>query len=680
MGILEHAQRSDISNIDTLEIPRIRLTLPDISNITRIDTLETPRRQPTLPGGSNIAEIDTSEIHSVQPTSQAPNRLRLPRFLDATCVLLPLLALFLWAISLQHVSVYAMNDLGLISVLSPKVIVALVILTISFVLTLQQPHMRVPVLALHMVLVIIILYGIQNIIEEAPRFAVVYRHAGYTEYIMRTGSVNPNLDAYFSWPGFFVLSAFVTRVAGYQSILSYAGWAPVFYNLIYFGPMYMIFTSTTTNKRLIWLGLWFFYLTNWVGQDYFSPQGLNFFLYLVIIAILLKWFKVPPKTEPLEQRQRWQSSGFLSRVVPRFLDWLRASDPFFVTLPAWQRRGLLASLILIFGLVVFSHPLTPFFVLVSVTALVVFRRCRPSWLPILMAIMTGAWIFFMAQTFLVGHLNLVIGNFGDFGSNVSSSVTARAEVGDPQHQLVALLRIIMTGFIWSFAFLGGVRRLRKVHQGITFALPAVAPILLIVAQNYGGEMSLRIYLFTLPLIVFFAAALFYSKYTLVMRKTSPWMTIAIIVTNLVLLGGFFFTRYGNERVDYITHAEFHSVRYLYSIAPPNSLLIQGWGDTPWEYKDYEKYTLASLSNLPDIVINTNVGELVQFIESQGNPHTYLIFTRGQKAQAHAYSGMPNGTLDRLEAAMLKSEEFKLIYSNPDAQIFIFLGSTKGGGS
>jgi len=209
-----------------------------------------------------------------------------------------------------------MNDLGLISVLSPKVIVALVILTISFVLTLQQPHMRVPVLALHMVLVIIILYGIQNIIEEAPRFAVVYRHAGYTEYIMRTGSVNPNLDAYFSWPGFFVLSAFVTRVAGYQSILSYAGWAPVFYNLIYFGPMYMIFTSTTTNKRLIWLGLWFFYLTNWVGQDYFSPQGLNFFLYLVIIAILLKWFKVPPKTEPLEQRQRWQSSGFLSRVVP----------------------------------------------------------------------------------------------------------------------------------------------------------------------------------------------------------------------------------------------------------------------------------------------------------------------------------------------------------------------------
>ena len=44
-----------------------------------------------------------------------------------------------------------------------------------------------------------------------------------------------------------------------------------------------------------------------------------------------------------------------------------------------------------------SHPLTPFFVLLSVAALVVLRRCRPFWLPILMAIMTGAWIFLMAQ-------------------------------------------------------------------------------------------------------------------------------------------------------------------------------------------------------------------------------------------------------------------------------------------
>ncbi len=632
----------------------------------------------------NISLLDTLEVGNIRPNLQVPKRpipFKLPKPLDAIYVLLPLFAFFLWAVSLQHLPVQNLNGLGLISGLSPRIIAALVILMISFGLALQQPQMRVSVLALHLIFVIIILYGTENLIEEAPRFAVVYRHAGYAEYIMRTGTADPNLDTYFSWPGFFVLSAFVTQVAGYQSILSYAGWAPVFNNLIYVGPMYMIFTSFTTDKRLIWLGLWFFYLTNWIGQDYFSPQGLNFFLYLVIIAILLKWFKIPPKALPLVPWQRGQSRVRFPQLVSSFFDWLEAPDPFFMTLQPWQRRGLLASLLLVYGLVVFSHPLTPFFVLPTVAALVVLRRCRPFWLPIVMAIMTGAWIFFMAQPFLVGHLSLVIGSFGDVSTNVSSNVTSRAAQGSPQHQFIALLRIIMTVFLWGLAFLGGVRRLRKVHQGTTYVLLAVAPFALIVAQNYGGEMFLRIYLFALPLMAFFAASLFYSKHTLVTRKTSLWMTVAIIAMNLVLLSGFFFTRYGNEGVDYITYAEFDGVQHLYSIAPPHSILIEAWDDSPWQYKDYEKYTSESLYDaLPDAVIHANVGEVVRYIESQGNPHAYLIITRGQKAYGATYDGLPDSTMDRLEDAMLKSGDFKLIYRNPDAQILLFLGSTKGGGS
>ena len=137
---------------------------------------------------------------------------------------------------------------------------------------------------------------------------------------------------------------------------------------------------------------------------------------------------------------------------------------------------------------------------------------------------------------------------------------ARATQGNPQHQFIALLRIIMSAFIWGLAFLGAIRRLRKGYKGTTYVLLAVAPFALIVAQNYGGEMFLRIFLFTLPLMAFFAAALFYSKHTLVIRKTSPWMTVAIIAMSLVLLGGFFFTRYGNEGVDYITYAEFDGVQ------------------------------------------------------------------------------------------------------------------------
>src|SRR5215813_693656 len=165
-----------------------------------------------------------------------------------------------------------------------------------------------------------------------PRFSIVYRHAGYTEYIMRTGGVDPALDAYFSWPGFFSLNALITKLAGYPDVLNYAMWAPVFYNVFYFGPLYMLFTSFTNNKRIVYLAIWFFYLTNWIGQDYFSPQGLNFFLYLVIIAILVKWFKVPPERERRPLGPRWRKIPFLARIYP----WLTAPDPLTESLRSWQ--------------------------------------------------------------------------------------------------------------------------------------------------------------------------------------------------------------------------------------------------------------------------------------------------------------------------------------------------------
>ncbi len=179
-----------------------------------------------------------------------------------------------------------MTDLGLISVLPMGTIIPLFLLTASFCLTMWQKKKRVPVILLHILILIFMLYGITALIETVPRFDVVYRHAGYTEYIMRHGSVDPGLDAYFDWAGFFIFSAFLTKIAGYSTVLSYAAWSPFFLNLIYFFPLYIIFTSATTDKRIIWFATWFFYLTNWIGQDYFSPQGLNFFFYLVVIAIL----------------------------------------------------------------------------------------------------------------------------------------------------------------------------------------------------------------------------------------------------------------------------------------------------------------------------------------------------------------------------------------------------------
>lgn len=45
--------------------------------------------------------------------------------------------------------------------------------------------------------------------------------------------------------------------------------------------------------RAKWTGIWFFALCGWVGQDYFSPQGFTYLLYLMFVATLLVWFRAP---------------------------------------------------------------------------------------------------------------------------------------------------------------------------------------------------------------------------------------------------------------------------------------------------------------------------------------------------------------------------------------------------
>ncbi len=584
----------------------------------------------------------------------------MPKAQNLVFVLLPLSAFLLWFISLREVDIRRMNDLGLISVLPPLTIIALILLSVSFCLTLRQPQKRVPVLLLHLVLLIFMLYGVTTLVEEAPRFSVLYRHEGYTEYILRTGTIDPNLDAYFNWPGFFILSAFVTHIAGYQDIFGFGLWAPVFFNLIYLGPLYMIFNSATTDKRIVWLGLWFFYVTNWIGQDYFSPQGLNFFLYLVIIAILLRWFKVIPPAQSLVQEPHGQHLGRMQSFVHRFFKWLRAPDTL--------RAALLAILITLFAFVVFSHPLTPFFVLSSVTALVVFRRCAPFWLPILMAVMTGAWIILMTQAFLAGHYSWLTGGFGNIFSAFSANVSDRVG-GSPEHIFIAKIRLVMTFFIWGLAIVGAIRRFHNGHSDVSFVLLALAPFPLLVAQPYGGEMLLRIYLFSLPPMTFFAASVFYPTTT---SGRSRWATVVIAGICITLLSGFLFTRYGNERQDYMTNAEVAGVHYLYSIARPGSIFIEGADGTPWQLQDFEKYDTYSLTEkLYPAVATRDVSAIIQFIESKKHTNAYLIFTRSQKATAESSLGLSSDALDRLEDVLISSGKFRLVYGNADAQILVF---------
>ena len=67
------------------------------------------------------------------------------------------------------------------------------------------------------------------------------------------GSVNGQIDAYFSWPGFFGLGALLTQAAGLDSPMSMANWSPLVLNLLYALPLLVIFRWATDDTRLQWV-------------------------------------------------------------------------------------------------------------------------------------------------------------------------------------------------------------------------------------------------------------------------------------------------------------------------------------------------------------------------------------------------------------------------------------------
>ncbi len=272
-----------------------------------------------------------------------------------------LISVGLYLSSIKTTNLRNMTDLGLVSVLPWPVYVSILFLCVGFILTLKQKTLREPVLFLHIFLLIVMLYGVTLPVEEAPRFNVTWRHAGLVDYVQRNEAIYPSSDAYLNWPGFFILSAFVAEVAGLKSILDLVPYASVFNNLLYMGALMMIFRSTTKNRRLAWLAIWLFYVTNWIAQDYFSPQGLNYFFYLTILGIVLCWFRGNPSKRLLEAFAR-----------PRFLRFLSASVPskdrrFMITTD--RSVALAICLLILVSFSVSSHQLTPFAILFCVTAL-----------------------------------------------------------------------------------------------------------------------------------------------------------------------------------------------------------------------------------------------------------------------------------------------------------------------
>ena len=574
-------------------------------------------------------------------------------------------ALLIWGLSLRHLDLGQMNGLGLVSVLHVSFYVAVAVITLTFLYALLRREVSERVLVGLVLVLIFMLFGLTPIIESVPRFAVAWRHVGIAQAILSTGHVNPRIDAYFNWPGFFIFAAALARAAGFHNALPLTAWSPVYFNVAYLVPLFVIARSLTASRRMIWLGIWLFYVGNWIGQDYFSPQGFTYFLYLVVIAILLRYF-VPQPEDPTMR------APFILRRLGKAREETETSDS-ATTRPAPRRTALLVGIVLLFAALVPTHQLTPLAVLFATAAIVIVAARSLLWLPAVMAVLLGAWYASGARTYFHGHMSVILGSAGQLGTVFSKNVANRVG-GDFGHRIVADLTILAGAAMWGLALVGALRLLRRDSRYRTGTALALAPIPLLPAQTYGGEMLLRVELFALPFTAFFAAAALVGDDDEIRLHARRSAAIGGVL--LVFAGLFLFARYGNERMDHFTRSETTAVAHLYALAKPGSTLIAGTGNLPWKYTEYEDHQYRFVISMPHWSATAPatyhpwaVLEDLREAMISSPRRAYLIIGRSEEEQVDQLGYGQQGSLQHVAQAVAASPYFRMVYRNQDAMIF-----------
>jgi hypothetical protein len=581
--------------------------------------------------------------------------------------LVPLLIGGLWLLAIRGIRLEEMTDLGLVSVTPISALLLLALLNVSFALSLVgRPTFWVPLA--HVVVLIVMLYGVTAFVEHDPRFASVWKHVGVMDYIDRHGSVNPHIDAYFNWPGFFALGALITNVAGFTSPLAIAAWGPIAFNLLAIAPLTLIFRWATDDRRLVWLSLWVFYSTNWVGQDYIAPQAVGFLVWLTIAAALLTWFVPRPDVLSSTSLRRLLRSFDVRRVRT----WIAARSVRPMPSASGQRVGLFLLVVGMFAAIVTGHQLTPFAALCAVVGLALFAALNLRGLPLIMGVLLAAWIGYMTTTYLAGHIETVAGPFGSLGKNLDQNVGNRVG-GSPDHELIARIRIVTSCAIWLLAIAGFARRLASRRFDAAIVVLGASPFVLPVLQPYGGEVLLRVFLFALPAVAFFIATLAFPS----TDAGRSWPAVAsVAIVGCLLLSAFEYTRYGNERLDHFSRGDVATVRAMYRLAPPGSTLVAGSYNIPWQYRDYADYEYRFVTELKAWRQDKKSPKLItELRDSFGKNGSYVVITQSTKISTTLLDGRP-GQLTRFVKALRRSRAAREIYRGPDGDVFFVRGAPR----
>ena len=570
---------------------------------------------------------------------------------DVLCALAGAASLVLAVAAASTVAVPVDSDLGLVAVLPYPFWAAVLLLNITFVVALRgntAGPVRRPVMIWLIVVLVLVHFGTAAFVTDVPRGEVAFRHLGIADALARTQWINPDIDAYFNWPGFFALLATALEATGLDPV-TVALWAPVLDMGLWLLALGVLTGYLTRDPRRRWLALWVFCIGNWQDQEYLSPQAFGFFLYLVVIALVIG---------PLGARPP-DFQGFRRADLGA---WWRGRRP-VESRPGHRVSALVVTLLLV-AVICASHQLTPFMVLVAVAALTVSGRVWPGRLPLIIAVVLALWLVYPASAYLVGHPPLA-----DAGLQAATEANIVDRVsGTPGHVFVVQIRMVITVVLWALAALGALRDWRRGRFDIRVALLAITPLLLFPAQSYGGEMLIRVSLFALPFVAFQACSVLLPRDGSTRPSVPAAVSVAILCFLLAVMS--VTGRFGNTRYDVFTDDEIDAVAAVQRLAPPGSAVISAAHPTPWRSEAYLEHRYRTIDDLcrSDLSAAT-CGPHVYGYARHNPAGAVLLFTRSSEASLVLKGASSPSGFAELEKWLSLQDGVELAYSNVDSRVY-----------
>jgi hypothetical protein len=499
-----------------------------------------------------------------------------------------------------------------------------------------------------LILLIIAIWLSPYFLESTARFRSSYKNFAAVDWLADGDGFAPDLVVYHNWPFFPVVMTGVLKLTG-LSPTQLMGLFPFFIQIAYLFPLTYLLRVFRPVGNGWWAGVWFFYLFNWTGQDYFAPQALAFFLFLCLLAL------------------------FAHMVAHR--------EGYFGV-------PLMALTLGIYGCLVMTHVLTAGIVLAMILALTASGQMKQRSLFLAALVMFFAWQIYGAASFFSFSNQRIQDNILDIQDFFNLNVGSRL-AGTPEHVVVGRLRMLMTliaagvagicflmrvterhdrrslelmghGADTTFRTLGAMRRrsLMYIWQPAPFAvvcfigLALVAPIYV-----YGGEMLIRVLLFSLP------------AFSLLVAGAFKWRTpvVAVVAMMAVVAPLHMVARYGNEFYDYVSPGEVEGFNFVSnSLGPAN--IYGGYPAGAFENTQHLdwRYGIQPGKNKPPDADGYLRPDQNQWRHQEWP--IYVAVSRGDDAAAHLFYNQPN-FIAEVKTELSRRCNFQQVFDNGDFTLF-----------